>query len=156
MYGSGPLEAEIAARAPSNVTVAGWVPRDEIWKDARAYLGTSTREAFGRSAVEAAMLGIPVVLSDSFGCAEMLYSDPELKRLFVLPITAPEAWREAVQLLTRDDTLHTRVSRHLQMNARRLTIESAVSNVAKAADDVVRSTSSTGSSTGHTKRGTGG
>lgn len=138
MYGTGPLEEEIRQRAPSNVEVRGWRAREEIWADARAYAGTSSREAFGRSAVEAAMLGIPVVLSDVFGCADMLYTDPALRQALVLNTSDVGLWRDAISRLTSDDEFHARVSAHLQANASLLTIDSAVDNVVAASNDVIR------------------
>lgn len=133
MYGSGPLEQDLINVAPTNVAIAGWRPRSEIWTTARAYVGTSTREAFGRSAVEAAMLGIPVVISDAFGCADMLYTDPELAELFVLPLNQPDKWQHALRLLAEDNELHAHAARHLIASASTLTVDSAVSNVMAAA-----------------------
>lgn len=137
MYGTGPLEQQVRGRAPSNVEVRGWRSRDEIWESARAFVGTSHREAFGRSAVEAAMLGIPVVLSDVFGCAEMLYTDDVLRKALVLSTADTARWREAIVRLTSDDELHARASAHLRANASRLTIDSAVDNVLAASEEVI-------------------
>lgn len=141
MYGSGPLESELRASAPANVKVPGWRPRDEIWTRARAYVGTSSREAFGRSATEAAMLGIPVIISEEFGCADMLYTEPWMRELCVLPVGRPEAWRAAVTALAHDDALHASISAHVADNASRLTIDAAVFNVATAATAAVQSLS---------------
>ncbi|MGC0368421.1 glycosyltransferase family 4 protein [Microbacterium sp. SLBN-111] len=137
MYGTGPLEERVRERAPSNVDVRGWRAREEIWQSARAYVGTSSREAFGRSAVEAAMLGIPVVLSDVFGCADMLYTDPSLRQALVLDTSDVGRWREAIARLTSDDEFHARVSAHLRENASLLTIDSAVDNVVAASNHVL-------------------
>lgn len=138
MYGTGLMEEQVRAQAPTNVEVRGWRAREEIWESARVYVGTSRREAFGRSAVEAAMLGIPVILSDVFGCADMLYTDASLREAFVLSTSDTARWREAISRLTSDDELHARASAHLRENAARLTIESAVDNVVAASADVVR------------------
>lgn len=137
MYGTGPLEEQVRQQAPSNVDVRGWRAREEIWHSARAYAGTSNREAFGRSAVEAAMLGIPVILSDVFGCADMLYTDPSLRAALVLDTSDVGLWREAISRLTSDDEFHARASAHLQANASLLTIDSAVENVVAASNDVI-------------------
>jgi hypothetical protein len=138
MFGSGPLERDLISIAPKNVTIAGWRPRSEVWTSARAYVGTSTREAFGRSAVEAAMLGIPVVISDAFGCADMLYTDADLAALFILPVGETERWQQAVHLLAKDDSLHAHAARHLVTNASTLTVHSAVANVAAASAGLSR------------------
>lgn len=135
MYGSGPLEEELRVQAPSNVSVPGWRDKAEIWENARAYVGTSSREAFGRSAVEAAMLGIPVIISEEFGCAESLYTDPDLAKQFVLPLDNVSAWRAAADLLA-DDQTRDKVSQHVSANASRLTIDAAVANVVAAASQV--------------------
>lgn len=136
MYGTGPLEASLRETAPPNVRIAGWAPPEKVWSRARVYVGTSSREAFGRSAVEAAMLGIPVVIADSFGCADMLYEDPDLAASFVLPIGDHARWRAAISRLSSDDELHSRVGEHLRSTATRLTIESAVHNVRSAIEAV--------------------
>lgn len=137
MYGSGPLEEMIADAAPSNVEVAGWVTREQVWRGARAYVGTSTREAFGRSAVEAAMIGIPVIVSDRFGCAPFLYTDPELRERFVLPIDDALAWTRAMQTMRDDDAMWSRARHHLLANAQTLGISAAVERVSAAAEDAI-------------------
>lgn len=138
MYGSGPLEEQVRAAAPANVRIGGWRARDEVWASARVYVGTSTREAFGRSAVEAAMLGIPVVISKAFGCAEMIYTDERLTSDLVLDPSDVSAWTSAITRLSEDEAFYEAVSSHLRDNARRLTVESAVENVRSAAEAVLR------------------
>ena len=138
MYGSGPLEEQVRAEAPANVRMGGWRSRDDVWASARVYVGTSTREAFGRSAVEAAMLGIPVVMSRAFGCAEMIYTDESLSRQLVLDPADVAEWSTAITRLTTDEAFHRAVAAHAQENARRLTVESAVDNVRAAAEAVLR------------------
>ncbi|WP_199253944.1 glycosyltransferase [Mycolicibacterium mengxianglii] len=142
MYGTGPLEEKLRLSAPSNVNVAGWRNKADLWREARAYVGTSFREAFGRSAVEAAMLGLPVVLSDRFGCAPMLYTDPALACRFVLPTDAPSRWLSAIDDLDSDESLRKEAAAHVSANARGLTIESAVRNVQNASAAACRTLSS--------------
>ncbi|MDI9891758.1 glycosyltransferase family 4 protein [Microbacterium sp. IEGM 1404] len=137
MYGSGPLEEQVGAEVPTNVRMGGWRSREEVWASARVYVGTSTREAFGRSAVEAAMLGIPVVMSRAFGCAEMIYTDETLSRQLVLDPADVPAWTAAITRLTADEAFYTAVAAHAQSNAQRLTVESAVDNVRTAAEAVL-------------------
>lgn len=139
MYGTGPLQEDMTRNAPANVVVAGWATRAHIWNDALAYVGTSTREAFGRSAVEAAMLGIPVVVSDQFGCAEMLFTDAELRSLCVLPTGGSSAWVSTLARIASDSTLRTRIAEHVKMNAAELTTASAVDNIDSAASDAISS-----------------
>lgn len=152
MYGTGPLEQELRERAPDNVEIAGWRQQSDIWTGALAYVGTSSREAFGRSAVEAAMLGIPVVLSTEFGCAEMLYTNDRLRNRFVLPISDPRAWSDAIQALVSDGGLRQHVGKHVSSNAQRLTIDAAVTNVRAAS---LAATSGVGDGEGPSRASTG-
>jgi len=129
MYGSGHLEGQLRTMVPANVAVAGWVAPADIWNDAFVYVGTSRREAFGRSAVEAAMAGIPVILADSYGCASLLITDAELRTRYVLPIDDVERWRGAVARLSSDESERARLSDHVVMNASRLTIAASVDSI---------------------------
>lgn len=126
MYGSGPMEEELKAAAPSNVTVAGWVDPKLLWDGALAYAGTSHREAFGRSAVEAAMAGVPVVLSDSFGAAPLLVTDPELRDRLILPGANAGAWRSTFTSLAENESLRRCVSDHVAANGKELTVGRSV------------------------------
>lgn len=137
MYGTGPLEQKMRADAPPNVTVAGWASRETVWADALAYVGTSTREAFGRSAVEAAMLGIPVVLSDRFGCAEFLFKDARLRKECVLSPSNPQAWVETLERLQSDSDYRLEVATHVRQNAAQLTLDSTVGEISTAASDIL-------------------
>lgn len=140
MYGSGPLEARLRQDAPRTVRVAGWTEPDRLWDGALAYVGTSYREAFGRSAVEAAMSGIPIVVAESFGSAPLLYTDPALRERFVLPVGDASAWSAAIESLRTDETLRRRVSDHLVANAATLTVDSSARSVAAALEDVFPAT----------------
>jgi glycosyltransferase involved in cell wall biosynthesis len=130
MHGSGPLLDELRAAAPENVRVAGWVAATELWTDALAYLGTSHREAFGRSALEAAMNGVPVVLAESFGVAPLLVTDPVFRSRFVLPASDVGRWRAALEALRQDENLRVAYSEHLVENAVKLTIAASAKAVA--------------------------
>lgn len=131
MHGVGSLEQVVRADAPTNVDVAGWTSPDALWQDAFAYVGTSHREAFGRSALEAAMAGVPVVISDSFGVADMLVTDDDFLQRFVLPNGDLDRWRQALADLHDDESLRRRYSEHLVANARMLTIEASAAAVAE-------------------------
>jgi glycosyltransferase involved in cell wall biosynthesis len=126
MYGSGPLEAELRAAAPDNVEVAGWTTADALWDGALAYVGTSHREAFGRSAVEASMAGIPVVLADTFGSASLLVTDPALRNELVLPTSDSAPWSNALMRLKNDASFRTTVSDHVADNGAALTVGHSV------------------------------
>lgn len=137
MYGGGALKAELVDVATANVEVSGWARPEDLWNDASVFVGTSSREAFGRSAVEAAFSGLPVILGDGYGAARLLITDPDLYSQFVLPIEAPELWTAALQKLLSDDALRTRLAQHVFENAQHLTIEASVDSVVKRLEQLV-------------------
>lgn len=128
MFGEGPMEEGLLASAPPTVTLRGWVPKDQLWSPGAIYVGTSRREAFGRSVVEAALRGAPVILSDQYGCAPFLFKDPELAAHFVLPLDDHAAWVAGLHLL-RDADMRTRVADHVRANAQSLTVDRAVGTI---------------------------
>lgn len=129
MYGSGELLEEIRDAAPQNVRVVGWADPDKLWADAFVYLGTSHREAFGRSAVEAAMAGIPIVISSAFGAAPLLVTDSSYREKFVLSTSDLKGWIAAVKELHENEELRVAYSEHLYQNALKITIEASASAV---------------------------
>jgi glycosyltransferase involved in cell wall biosynthesis len=127
MHGSGPLEDEVAESCPTNTRTTGWTDPAHLFDGVDVFVSTAWREAFGRGVVEAAYLGIPLVLSSEVGAAPMLYTDGDLYARFVLdPHDAPEHWRERVRELVADPELRAKVGAHVQANARCLTIEASV------------------------------
>lgn len=134
MFGTGPLRQALDDRVSSRVQVKGWVSDEFLWEGAAIYLGTSAREAFGRSVVEAALRGIPTVMTTEYGAAEFLITDPELRTNFVLPPDDLTAWTLAVETLRGDRVMRERLSDHLRANAEKLTIEKSV----EAIEDRVR------------------
>lgn len=132
MYGTGALQQELDRQSPSNVEIAGWSRSQDLWKDALAYVGTSYREAFGRSAVEAAMNGIPLIIADTFGAATLLITQERLRELFVLPLNDLTRWKAAIDLLKHDEELRILLSDHVSDNARRLTIAASVDAISHA------------------------
>ncbi|MGN6218388.1 MAG: glycosyltransferase family 4 protein [Microbacterium sp.] len=133
IYGEGPLSANLRAKDIAGLEWAGWAPAESLWNDASIYLGTSSREAFGRSAVEAAAAGLPVILSSDYGAAPLLFTDPLLSNLCVLNNSDPLAWASAARALIDDDELRRRVSDHVSQNAAALTIDASVSRAATQA-----------------------
>lgn len=131
MYGTGVKEAELRATAPANVEVVGWKQTDSLWDNAALFVGTSTREAFGRSAVEAAASGLPIVVAEGYGAAPLLYTDPELRSRFVLPLDATPRWKAAITDLTSDPGLRREVAEHVRSNSMMLSIARS----ARAVDD---------------------
>lgn len=128
-FGAGPLKADLERARPETLEISGWVDPALLWQGATAFLGTSSREAFGRSAVEAAQHGVPVILSRDYGAAPFLITDPELIDAFVLPSEPVELWVVAVNRLLEDEALRRRLSDHVAANAREITIERSVARV---------------------------
>ncbi|WP_123520406.1 glycosyltransferase [Frigoribacterium sp. PhB24] len=129
LHGHGPLEAGLRASLPDGVTMPGWVDPAALWDDAGLFVGTASREAFGRSAVEAAASGLPILLGDSYGAAPLLVTDPDLRRRIVLPVDEPERWLAAVHDLTGDPALRRTVSDHVAANASLLSVAASVDAV---------------------------
>lgn len=126
LHGAGPLEAQLRATAPTGLDWGGWRPAADLWRDASMFVSTAQREAYGRSAVEAAWSGLPVVLSDQVGVAPFLYTDPALARRFVLPLDDTPRWDAAVRDLVADPILRRRVSDHVHANASTMSIDASV------------------------------
>lgn len=129
VVGEGPSLERLRGTSPASVEWSGWRDPGELWSDASVYLGTARREAFGRCAVEAAQAGLPIVLTDQYGAAPLLFTDADLRDRFVLPVDDKGRWLEAVRTLLADAGLRRRVSDHVCTNARALTIEASVDRV---------------------------
>lgn len=129
VVGEGPLVGRLRASSPASVEWSGWRDPSELFTDASLYLGTARREAFGRCAVEAAQAGLPIVLTDQYGAAPLLFTDPDLRARFVLPVDDKARWVEAVRALLDDADLRRQVSDHVCANAERLTIAASVDRV---------------------------
>jgi glycosyltransferase involved in cell wall biosynthesis len=74
MVGVGPLHDRIAAAAPANVEVRGWVDREELvglFESAGAFLHLG-EEDFGISMVEALAAGTPVIALDRGGARDIV------------------------------------------------------------------------------------
>lgn len=125
VFGEGPLLEELRAGAGPNVHWRGWGDPVDIWSRGGIAMCTSHRDAFGRSPVEAASAGMPLVLSDQTGVAPFLYTDPDLAATFILPVDDTAAWDAAVTRLRDDHALRRRVSDHVHANAQALSIEAS-------------------------------
>lgn len=134
MYGDGEMRSALEQAAPSNVVFKGWTDPQSVWQEGTIYIGTSFREAFGRSAVEAAAGGMATVLSDAFGVAPMLYTDQQLFEEFVLDPNDTRAWIAAVQKLVQDEHLRAAVGSHVRQNAQALSIQGSVAAIVERID----------------------
>lgn len=142
VYGEGPLAAELRAISPDSVEWAGWSDATSLWVDASIFVGTSGREAFGRSAVEAAGAGLPVIIGSNYGAAPLLFTSPDLADLCVIDSARPADWARAVRRLLNDAELRATVSEHVCANARQLTIESSVRRAVERLRVLVRESTS--------------
>lgn len=125
LFGEGPLRDALVPDAPDSLTWKGWARPEDVWARPGILLCTSHRDAFGRSPVEAASAGMPVILSDQTGAAPFLYTEQELADRFILPVGDTAAWSRAVRSLIEDEQLRVRVSDHVYANAQRLSIEAS-------------------------------
>lgn len=125
-HGGGPLLDTLRTSAPTTLEWRGWGAPEDIWGAPGIALCTSYRDAFGRSPVEAASAGLPVVLSDQTGVAPLLYTDPALAARFVLSLDDTAAWDTAVRDLVADEGLRRRVSDHVHGNAQALSVAASL------------------------------
>lgn len=146
LHGEGPLEADLRVDLPPIVSMPGWTPAAELWTDAGVFVGTASREAFGRSAVEAAATGLPIVLGDRYGAASLLVTDDELRRRLVLPVGEPSRWVATVRDLAADVDLRRRVSDHVAGNALRSSVAASVDAVCARLGGAAPSVPGTGGS----------
>lgn len=126
IFGDGPLMDKLRKSSPNDVEWLGWAPADSLWQEASMFVGTSYREAFGRSAVEAAMAGLPVVIDAAYGAAPLLFTDPDIERVCVLKNGDLGDWVSAVRRLLDDAELRKAVAEHVNSNAQSLTIAASV------------------------------
>ncbi len=75
MAGDGPLKAELAQRAPSNLHLVGWQDRDSILAAADLFLSTSQSEGMPLSLIEAQCAGIPVFAPDVGSVSELIMNE---------------------------------------------------------------------------------
>ncbi|WP_439033002.1 glycosyltransferase [Gordonia terrae] len=129
IFGDGPLRDSLAAAANKHCELMGWAGRDEMWEPASLFVGTSYREAFGRSAVEASLAGVPIVVGHRYGAAAMLVTDPDIRRLCVVESSDPDAWAVVVGRLLDDPELLSLVAEHVHSNAQSLSMAGAVAGM---------------------------
>lgn len=101
IFGAGPEEANLKRkihRCPirQRISLAGWVPAKEIWKQVDLLLAPSLHEGMPNAVLEALANGIPVLASDIPGHRMML---PEP---FCLPLSEPKRWRQMLDELMHD------------------------------------------------------
>lgn len=128
MFGEGPLKERIIALDVPGLVVAGWADSSTLWERASIFVGTSSREAFGRSAVEAAAAGLPIIIGAQYGAAPLLVTDPYLRQIAVIDSNDPARWHEAIRHLLMNKAVRQELSAHVAQNAAKLTISSSAQN----------------------------
>ncbi|HEX6207410.1 MAG TPA: GNAT family N-acetyltransferase [Actinomycetota bacterium] len=109
------LSEEEIARAKEHVAFAGWrtdVP--ELLAAMDMFILPSWREGMPRSAIEAAAMGRPLVLTDIRGCREVVRHDEEG---LLVPPRAPGRLAEAIVRLIDDPGLRERMGRDARARA---------------------------------------
>jgi len=139
IFGDGPLRAGLSTRKVAGLSWEGWSDADALWKGASVFVGTSDREAFGRSAVEAAAAGLPLVIGANYGAAPLLFTSPELADACVIDSNDPDDWAAAVTRLINNEPLRVAVSEHVYTNAQALTIEASVERASQRGATLLRS-----------------
>lgn len=129
IYGDGPMRGQLQASVSGRCEVMGWAKPDQMWSGASLFVGTSYREAFGRSAVEASLAGLPVVIGDRYGAARLLVTDPEVAELCIVDSADATEWARVVRRLLDDPDLLRRVAEHVHENALQLTIKNSVARI---------------------------
>lgn len=92
------------------------------------------RDAFGRVAVEAMAMAVPVVASNVGGPAEIVRSGLDGA---LLPPRAPEAWRHALEPIVDDRELRKRMGRNARLRAADFNVDVHVAQMLELYSDVV-------------------
>lgn len=107
-------EAELG-RASGDVLFTGW--RDDV-EDLLAmfdvFVLPSWREGVPRSAIEAAAMGKPLVVTDIRGCREVVRHGREG---FLVPVRDPERLADAISTLVNDEEMRVRFGRAARVRA---------------------------------------
>jgi glycosyltransferase involved in cell wall biosynthesis len=101
IFGAGPEEANLLRKINrchmrQRISLSGWVPANEIWKQVDLLLAPSLHEGMPNAVLEALANGIPVLASDIPG-HRMILPEP-----FCLPLSDPERWRQTLAELMHD------------------------------------------------------
>ncbi len=83
-------------------------------------------DAFGRVAVEAMAMGVPVVASEVGGPAEIVRADVDG---ILLPPRTPERWSRALEQLLADTALRERLGRNARLRARDFSVDAHIAQI---------------------------
>ncbi|MDX6509790.1 MAG: hypothetical protein QOG81_1542 [Gaiellaceae bacterium] len=114
VVGDGPDDGLVRSLAPSNVSFAGRVPRDELqalYAQSDAFVMPSRSETWGMAMQEAAAVGLPLIATDAPGAAHDLIEDgvngyrvpvEDVGALHdaLVKAAADPAWRERARMRT--------------------------------------------------------
>jgi glycosyltransferase involved in cell wall biosynthesis/ribosomal protein S18 acetylase RimI-like enzyme len=116
-------EAELA-EASADVCFAGWRDDvDDLLTVMDVFVLVSWREGMPRSAIEAAAMGRPLILTDIRGCREVGRHDREAQ---LVPPRDPDALAAAISRLAADPALRSRLGEAARERARERFSEEAV------------------------------
>ena len=116
-------EAELAAAA-ADVCFAGWRDDvDDLLAVMDVFVLASWREGMPRSAIEAAAMGRPLVLTDIRGCREVARQDLEA---LLVPPRDPDALAAAISRLAGEPALRSRLGEAARQRAQERFSEEAV------------------------------
>jgi glycosyltransferase involved in cell wall biosynthesis len=134
IVGEGPERAALESQAAlnPNVKFLGRLDEEKLWlcyAAADIFVGASVKEGWGLVVNEAMTASLPVVVTDSFGCADDLVSD---ETGFVVPPRDPVAMAAAMAQLIADRTKRTQLGKAGYSRILSWTIEKQAKNVMAA------------------------
>ena len=115
--GDGPLRADLERKVPLGVSFVGRLAGPEVWHAYAAadiFVAPSRREPWGLTINEAMAAGLPVVMTDAFGCiGDLAVAD---ETACIVPASQPEKLKAGIEKVLDDDAYRIR----LLANAKRL------------------------------------
>ena len=135
IVGDGPERAvlEDQAASSSNIKFLGRFQEEKLWlcyAAADVFVGASVKEGWGLVVNEAMAASLPVIVTESFGCADDLVSNDITG--FVVPPRNPVAMATAMAQLIADRSKRTQLGRTGRSKILGWTIEQQANNVATA------------------------
>jgi glycosyltransferase involved in cell wall biosynthesis len=138
VVGDGPDEQLVRSLAPSNVSFAGHVPRDELpalYRRADVYVMPSRSETWGMAMQEAAAVGLPLIATEAPGAAHDLIEDGV--NGYRVPVEDVGALHDALVKAAADPAWRERASARTLELARGYTPEAWAQAVANLAVKIV-------------------
>ena len=135
IVGDGPERAilEDQAASNSNIKFLGRLQEEELWlcyAAADVFVGASVKEGWGLVVNEAMAASLPVIVTESFGCADDLVSNDITG--FLVPPRNPAEMAAAIARLIGDRCKRRQLGRAGKLRILGWTIEKQANNVANA------------------------